>query len=127
MNEENKQDSATEDSINKRLSNMENTLTRIEEYHKDEGVVSQHNQLQQFKLAIDQFNFALKEAEVNIFTNLAFSAMWIASIGLAIASMGIAKNDSFLETLGWTGIIVAACIIPAYYLTLYFRKIITKK
>jgi len=70
MTEENKQDSTTEDSINKRLSNIENAIKRIEEYIKDEGMTSQHNQLEQFKLALDHFYLTANEAKANIFDSL---------------------------------------------------------
>jgi len=131
MKEEDKHDSATEDSINKRLSDIENAIKRIEEYIKDEGMTSQHNQLEQFKLAIDHFYLTANEAKANTVYNTFFAALCGISIGLAISSMGIATDNSFLEIAGWSLLLITIVSIPAsyliFYLIRYFKKTTTKK
>jgi hypothetical protein len=130
MNEENKEDSTTEGSINKRLSNIEKAIKRIEKHNKETGAISTHNQLEQMRLALDHYFLSADEAKSNTSYHIYYGVLYGISIGIAIASLGVAESNSFLETAGWVTVITAISLVPIsyffFYTIRYFKKTIKK-
>lgn len=134
-----------EDSVAKRLLNIENALERIEKSQDDqkESMETQaaldlqlssaklqnaaaKSQMTHEDLALEQFKYALSETKANIYMNLSFAGMWLVSAGLAVYAIGIAKDDAGSESAGWIAIYCGIALTPAFYLFFYIKKIISR-